>query len=33
MRIAQGRCVNFRDSIEDLISHYREEFSIPVTTD
>ncbi len=32
MRITQGRYEDSRDSIEDLISHYREKFSIPVTT-
>ena len=33
MRITQRRYEDFRDSIEDLISHYRDEFSLPVTVD
>ena len=32
MRITQPDYEYFRDSIEELISRYREEFSIPVTT-
>jgi len=31
MRIIQGGYENFTDSIKDLISHYRKEFSLPVT--
>ena len=33
MRITQRRYEHFKDSIEDLISRYREEFSVPVVTD
>ena len=32
MRITQLDYEYFRDSIEELMSRYREEFSIPVTT-
>ena len=32
MRITQQDYEYFRDSIEELISRYREEFSMPVTT-
>ncbi len=33
MKITQRRCEHFKDSVEDLISRYREEFSVPVVTD
>ena len=32
MRITQQDYEYFRDSIEELMSRYKEEFSIPVTT-
>ncbi len=33
MKITQRRYEHFKDSIEELISRYREEFSLPISTD